>query len=316
MPDNLPTFLIVGAAKSGTTSLYHYLKEHPEIFMSEVKEPRFFAFADTELPHNIWEENSINHFEDYKLLFKNADEHQKRGEASVHYLFLYEQTIQNIRKYLPAWKELKIVIILRNPLERAFSNYSMLKLKGAEQYSFKEAIKLGAKRKNDGEGIFYDYIGAGMYHNQVKAYYETFPHVRIYLFEDLVKDPHTLLKDLYDYVDVDHNFVPTSLNRKFNPSGAPKNKKIQNFLSNIQNFLINYHWQSVLKPVVRIVVPQADKRQKLFDLLLFSIANLKNKNLERITIDTEMKTFLLDMYREEVLKLQNLIKKDISQWLR
>jgi hypothetical protein len=97
----LPDFLIVGAVRGGTTSLYNYLKQHPQIFMPKEKEPQFFAFSEkpTHYPHPpiIWK------FDDYVKLFENAEESQLIGEASLGYSLCYEETINNIKKYIPEW---------------------------------------------------------------------------------------------------------------------------------------------------------------------------------------------------------------------
>ncbi len=120
MAQRLPDFLIVGAAKSGTTSLQHYLVNHPEIFLNEKKELRFFSGLENNYVGP--DDDIINKIvtltiSEYKRYFKLAKQNQKIGDISPDYLARYRQSIKNIKKYLD---DPKIVIILRNPVTRAF----------------------------------------------------------------------------------------------------------------------------------------------------------------------------------------------------
>src|SRR5690242_1148638 len=107
----LPNFLIVGAAKGGTTSLYYYLKQHPEVFLSVVKEPCFFCYAN-KTPNYKHSKDTVVDFKIYKKLFETAKNYKAIGEASSTYLFMYEETIKNIRDFIPDATNVKIIIIL------------------------------------------------------------------------------------------------------------------------------------------------------------------------------------------------------------
>ena len=132
----LPNLLIVGAAKSGTTSLHNYLIQHPDVFMSKHKEPHFLINNEiglSRIPKGI---NKIN---DYSNLFLNSENYQYRGESSAMYLQFPEIAIKNIKKYLD--KHVKIIIMLRNPVDRAFSGYQHVKRYNIdEDLDFKNAI--------------------------------------------------------------------------------------------------------------------------------------------------------------------------------
>ncbi|MFW6230136.1 MAG: sulfotransferase domain-containing protein, partial [Halanaerobium sp.] len=136
----LPDFLIVGAAKSGTTSLYHYLKAHPSIYMPDIKEPCFFSsysvpyetFKKNIYPAN--EKNRVRELDRYKKIFATSEQYKSCGEASTHYLFQFEVSINNIKKiYNEQYKQLKIIIILRNPIKAAYSNFRMWAMHGYEK---------------------------------------------------------------------------------------------------------------------------------------------------------------------------------------
>ncbi len=279
------------------------------------KEPRFFTFAETELPNNVWEKDSQNNFEEYKHLFKDANESRRTGEASVHYLFQYEKTINNIKKYVPHWESLKIIIILRNPVDRAFSNYSMLRLKNFDPLDFRDSLKVCEDRRKNGEGMFLDYIGPGMYYKQVKAYLDNFSHVKIYLFDDLLKNSIELMRDLYTFIGVENAFLPKNLRKKYNPSGIPRSKRIQKLLENIKIFLINYNWQRIVKPIVLLFVTDESKRERMFNKTIKLIDNAKEKNLKKAVMDEDTKILLKNLYKKDILKLQNMIKRDLTNWL-
>jgi len=299
----LPNFLIVGAAKSGTTSLYYYLNEHPEIYMSPIKEPHFLIGIDFS---NIDEKGGrydklnkvIYRLEDYLNLFKNVKEEKAIGEATVGYLFFYRETIPNIKKYL---KDPKIVILLRDPVDRAFSHYMHHVRDGYETLYFEEALKMEEKRKNWWYG--YQYTKLGFYYKQVKAYLDNFSNVRIYLFDDLKKDSLKVVQDIYRFLEVDDSFVPPSIGIKFNVTGIPKNKFLHEFLRKPNAI------KSTLRPLARLVLPDEETRERFLRKLL-------QKNLKKPEMKPETRDYLKRLYKEDILKLQDLIKRDLSHWLK
>ena len=146
----LPNFLIVGAAKSGTTSLYHYLKQHPEIYMSPVKEPKFITAQFLSFPFKgigdeKVEQNIVKSYNEYCNLFKDVSKEKIIGEASPDNLYFFEKAINIIIYHL---KNPKIIIILRNPIERAFSAYMYFINCNREYLSFEEALKEEEKRRS------------------------------------------------------------------------------------------------------------------------------------------------------------------------
>ncbi|MFI5134832.1 MAG: sulfotransferase, partial [Chitinophagales bacterium] len=124
-----PNLFVVGAAKAGTTSLHYALGQHPDVFMSEKKEPGYFVWPEKELqfinngklikhPRFL-----VNHLDDYLKLFEEGREKKIRGESSTTYLFFYGKCIANINRIHPDPSNVNIVITLRNPVDRAFSQY-------------------------------------------------------------------------------------------------------------------------------------------------------------------------------------------------
>ena len=298
----LPNFLIVGAAKSGTTSLYYYLKQHPEIYMSPVKEPKFITSQFLTFPFKgigdeKVEQNIIRSFREYCNLFRDVKNEKMIGEASADNLYYYEKAIDYIQKYL---RKLKIIIIIRNPIDRAFSSFLHLKREYREFLDFEEAIKKEKNRKENNWEFIWFYTDVGFYYHQVKAYLDNFTQVKIYLYGDLKKDTLSLVKDMYGFLGVDTSFVP-DVSIRYNVSGIPKNKFIHKFLKE-PNIL-----KTIVKPAAKFLIPK-DRRREV-------IERIKMKNLQKPQMKPETREYLKNLYREDILKLQDLIKRDLSSWL-
>ena len=173
----MPNFLVIGAAKSGTTSLYHYLGQHPQVYVSPVKEPNFFALEgekpDFRAPGseeriNSW---SVTDVEAYRALFEGAGEEEALGEASAMYLYS-EKAPGRIRHHLP---NTKLVAVLRDPVERAYSSFLHLKRNGREPLDdFVEALEAEERRIRDNWEWIWHYKNMGFYHEQLRRYHEAF----------------------------------------------------------------------------------------------------------------------------------------------
>ena len=296
----LPNFLIVGAAKSGTTSLYYYLKEHPEICISKnIKETFFFTgkdFKDVNKESCNYGRYAVTSLERYKLLFNHCGNKKVRGEVCVAYLFFYKESIQNIKKILS--DKVKIIIVLRNPIDRAFSNYLHHVRDGCEKETFEKALSLEKERKRKKWWWGYYLIEAGMYYDQVKAYLENFSEVKIYLYDDLKKDPLSLVQDIYRFLEVNDSFTPKSLGIKYNVSGIPKNRFFYEIIFK----------SNPIKSVITPFIPR-NLREKI-------IAIASQKLLKKPQMKPETREYLKELYQEDVLKLQGLIKKDLTHWLK
>ncbi|MBX6422897.1 sulfotransferase [Thermosulfurimonas sp. F29] len=298
----LPNFLIVGAAKSGTTSLYYYLKEHPEIFLPDKKELRFFSQmrgdfrgpGDENLNRTI-----VKDINDYMKFFETVKMEKAVGDISPDYLYYFRNSIKNIKKFLG---DPKIIIILRNPIERAYSHYLYFLRDGREYLSFEEALSQEERRNLLNWEWAWFYKDVGFYYNQVKAYLENFSEVKIYLYDDLKKDPLKLVQDIYKFLEVNDSFVPKSINEKFNISGVPKNKFLHKLLVQPNPIIFP------IKFVLKSMLPR-DTRQRLRNKFL-------QKILKKPQMKPETREYLKQLYKEDILKLQELIKRDLSHWLK
>jgi hypothetical protein len=296
----LPNFLLVGAQKSGTTSLYHYLKQHPQIFMPSIKEPKFFSAQFLDLPpkgpgdaRNTYTRN----YEDYVKLFSSASSEIAIGEASADNLIYHNNTISLIKHYLG---NIKIVILLRNPTDRAFSSFTYLLRDQRETLSFEQGLAIEEERiKNNWYSIWY-YKRGGFYYEQVKDYLDNFDNVEICLFDDLVSSPNRVLARLFDFLSVDPSFTIASLHR-YNVSGIPRRRTLHLFLKEPNVF------KTVLKPFVGLLISE-DRKRRLREKLM-------EINIVKPQMNPETVRYLKDSYKEEILRLQALISRDLTHWL-
>jgi len=203
-----PNFFIVGAAKAGTTSLHAYLSSHPQVFMPDLKEPHYFADFqvspefDNFLP-------VIRTRSEYQELFRNSKEFIAVGEASPSYL-CDAAAAERISSAIP---QARIIISLRNPVERAYSHYLMDFNRGTEKLSFEEALKFDAVRPSKGWGGSAQYVELGLYAEQVRAYLSKFgrDQVHVVLFENLVRDTKRTMEEIARFLGIDPFAYPESV---------------------------------------------------------------------------------------------------------
>jgi len=287
----LPNFFIVGAAKAGTTFLYHYLKQHPDIYMSAVKEPHFFA--DIDINEKI-KRRYFFKWDDYLKLFKGVTNEKNIGEASVSYL-CYEEAAWNIRKVIP---DAKIIIVLRNPVDRLFSHF-LMDIRDGKLPS--DANFIGTIKKDyysigkKGWGHTHLFVECGIYYHQVKRYLDLFgwENVCISFFDDLKMDRVRFVKNILRFLDADDTWIP-KLRVKSNVFARPRNKILQSIYSNI-----------FIKDIGRKVVPDSMKE---------SVVSIFLKKVAKPRITKEERDFLVNLYIRDISNLEKLLDKDLSQW--
>jgi len=298
----MPTFLLIGAMKAGTTALYQACDQHPEIYMSPIKEPNFFAFAEEPPSFKApldREEGGINDktISDptvYKRLFDGAEPGQARGEAS-HTTLYWPQSPANIQTYAP---NAKLIAVLRNPVERAYSEYLHFVRDGYESLEqFEDALDAESDRIA-AQWAFGRYVDRGRYYEQLRRFYDQFDpsQIRVYLFQELCRQPQVLVRDLYSFIGVDPTFEP-DLSRRVNKSGVPKSRLLQTTLATLQSF----------GSVVRPILPES---------LVDAVLSLRNANLEKPALKSSTQARLIEMYRDDVRSLEELLDRDLSHWLQ
>lgn len=202
-----PNFFIVGAAKAGTTSLHAYLSEHPQVFMSALKEPHYFSsFVVSPEFDNF--QPIIRNSTAYQELFIGSEGYKAIGEASPSYL-CDAQAATRIKSSIP---DAKIVISLRNPVQRAYSHYLMEYRQGRETRSFREALEADLGRCEKGWGVSFQYVELGLYAEQVERYLQTFGRskVLVILFENLIRQTSAVMEEVARFLDIDPEGYPES----------------------------------------------------------------------------------------------------------
>lgn len=294
----LPNFLVIGAAKAGTTALYHVLNQHPDIYMSPVKEPRYFApeFYQTnyEAPLRNQNPKAPMTLAEYEDLFATAGDCKAIGEASTEYLY-YPKTPGRIKAQLP---DVKLVAILRNPVERAFSAYCYQLRDGCAPLSFEDAIAAEPQRiaQNWRPGWFY--LKSGEYAAQLERYYATFDaaQIKVYLYDKLRQEPALLYRDLFSYLAVDPTFEPEMAQK--NVSKVPASQSLNTLKRRLK----------AIKPAVQTLMPAPVLKGLSTN---FDKFNMRSKP----ELDPGLRKRLRDHFSGDILRLQDLIEKDLSMWL-
>jgi len=293
----LPNLLIVGAAKSGTTSLHNYLNQHPSVFMCSPKEPHFLINKD------IGEQripNGVLSVEDYKFLFKGSSTKKYRGESSVMYLSFPEFAIKNINKYLS--KDVKIIIMLRNPVDRAYSGYQHVKRYNfMESLSFEKALDQSENRYHNTSNMTpaSRYLELGMYFEQVKRFIEEFDNIHVIIYDDYKNDFSSEMNNVFKFLDLDAFKVNTD--EKHMVGGWEwKNERIKSIMMK----------RTLFKRVLKFLFPFKSLRKGI-------MVNLRKRNINKIEkINPETEKWLKEYYKIDIEKLSLLLDKDLNNWIR
>lgn len=305
--DKLPDFLIIGAGKSGTTSVDKYLYQHPQVFVSRLKEPNFFGYENiTEADFGGNEEElahfriSVTSLDKYLALFEDATPGQVIGETSNTYMY-HEQAPERIKHYIP---DVKLIAILRQPALRLYSRYLHLAREDrTPTREFADCL--------DQSTIWWqrnDLIREGFYYKNLKRYFELFPkeNIRIYLYEDLQKKPLEVMADIYGFLGVDTSFQP-DVSLRYNESGIIKNRTLNKI----------YGPGGLISKSLKAVLP-GTLVHKLKDnsSLTRKVMEIRGKNLSKPAIDPELKRKLtFEVYGDDIRNLQTLIGRDLGHWL-
>jgi len=283
-----PNFFIVGAAKSGTSSLCRYLDQHPRIYRPDPKEPNFFTEYPPEHPR-------VPDFSDYLAIYANARPDQLTYDGSVGYL-CSPSAASAIRKMRP---DARIVMILRNPVDRAYSLYWHHRRDFQEPLSFEEALDAENERISQDWPFGYHYVQSGFYHDQVDRYLREFgaERVRIKLFEDFVRDPQEMCTELFRFLEIEEG-ISIDTEKVYNRTGPHRFSSLGRVLTG----------DFPGRRYVRAIMPEFGRRMK---------EALIRKNVgEKPRMRAETRIQLIERYEQDVHRLQELIQRDLSGWLR
>ncbi len=296
-----PNFFVVGAPKSGTTSVYIYLSQHPQVFVPRKKELNYFC---TDLHFNyplLSEQQFMSYYEGVK-------DESAIGEISVWNLFS-KDAAQKIFDFNP---ESKIIIMLRNPVEMMYVLHSNHLYSGNETITdFKDALEAEEARMKGAqipknircpkEGL--QYRDVAKYAEQVERFFKTFgrENVKVILFDDFIGETEKSFKEILTYLKVDENFLPDL--KPYNVSKTTRSNFLKQLTTNPP---------SLIKRIGKIFFPHQTKRR---DWLMIKLWKLNSKKLERRKMDERLREKLILEFTPEINELQKVIEKDLSHWL-
>ena len=298
----MPDFFIVGAARSGTTSLDLYLSQHPEIYITHRKETHFFA-GDALPPRFTGPGDErlnallIRDAEQYARLFADTRGAKIAGEASAFYL-CYPEAALRIKQAVP---DAKILIILREPVERTYSAYMMLVRDGRERASLEEGLQREKERREKDFEPMWWYTELSLYYRQVKHYLDVFgsQQVKVLLYEEFYAQPEQALRDIFAFLGVRQDIsIDTSV--RYNISGAPKSRRLYNVLD---QFMFN---PGPLEKRLKALVP--------LNLRMAWASKLIGMSVERVGLDDGLRALLKTCFARDVEQLAALLQRDLSCW--
>lgn len=289
----LPNFFIVGAAKSGTTSLHGYLRWHPEVFLPDRKEPHFFVDFPTK---------GINDRGEYERLFEGGRNAKAIGDASTGYLYA-EESPRRIHSMIPG---ARIIILLRNPVDMAYSLWHHNVRHGNEDLSFEEALAAEPLRRAEPGRLLarhrwpynHYYVARALYYPQVKRYVDTFGMDRLFVrrFEDMKKDPSGLVGAVERFLGIDEAYTPDFV--VYNRGVTPRFSALARVLTRAPG------WVTTLGRRV----PQSMRRR---------LTGLLNRVNDRPAprMDPRTRAMLQATFREDLRLLEELLNWDLSAWM-
>jgi hypothetical protein len=280
----LPNFILVGAAKAGTTALYHYLDEHPQVFMSPVKETNFFAF-DGQGDNRRFPVRSLSQ---YQELFADAGTAVAIGEASPLYLET-PSAAGRIRQILPA---ARILCSIRHPVDRAYSDYQMhLRHLGRRLDPARDLTPRADWARPDSH-----WMQLGHYHEQLARYFQLFPRdqIKVSVFDDLRQNPAAAVQEVYRFLEVDPGFRP-DFGTPHAPGGLPVSRILESVLTN-----------SAIQSAVRPWIPRGATNW---------IKRLRRRNLQPAPpLPAELRRELSRQFREDIARTSELIGRSLEHW--
>jgi hypothetical protein len=305
----MPNVLLIGAAKSGPSSLYEYLRQHPQIYVPERPGPSFFALEGEEptlagpkawVANRRWvtERRYVSDLPRYQALFRKARDEIAVGESSDLYLSTPEAA-ERIRHHIP---DVKLMAMLRNPVERAYSAYRYLVQGGYETLpTFEEALDAEESRVAANWDHEWQYARRGFYHEQLRRYFDLFDReqIRVFLYDDFAADPAAVLREVFAFLGVDPAFTPDTSVR-YNITGTPRSRLVHAMVAR----------PSVARDLLRPFVPTTLRRR------VRTAVMRRNLVSDKVKMKQETRRRLVELYREDVLQLQGLIGRDLSHWLR
>ena len=293
-----PNFIIAGFPKCGTTSLFHYLKQHPDIFMPNQKELHFFTqpqiFKLNKGPKDkVVKQSHIKSEKEYLELFKSVKDEIAVGDASPSYIN-YPENFGMIKQYL---NDPKVFVIVRDPIDRAYSNYLHLKRELRETMDFFSALKNEDNRREESYSDFWYYRFNSTYYKKILMAKKTFSNVLVLTSEEFKKNPEITLKKVYSFLGVKSIVNKQALETKFNVGGYYKKNLITSLIFQPSRF------KNALKKII--------KPTRGIKMLLSRFSRLFQ--IKQPSIDQDSLNYLKKHFSKEINNLKKM-NIDVSKW--
>ncbi len=294
----LPNFFIVGAPRCGTTAMFEYLRQHPDVFMPDVKEPQFLS-ADLEMP---W----LTNLDKYLLLFRNAGNRRRVGEASVFYLYS-KNAASEIKRFSP---DARIIIMLRDPVEMLYSLHARYLASGVEDIEdFGQALEAEAARRGGRlpapscypiELLFYRNVAK--FSEQIQRFFDVFGRTRVHviLYDDFRRDLVRVYAETLHFLEVSEQF--RSEFPVVNPNRVAKSRLLQKIVVS-------------LPPRVRSLLKTMEL-YPVFGRLVRGVQEWNSEYVRRPPMDQAVRIRLRDEFAREIEQLGTLLGRDLSAWAR
>ncbi|MEM9052937.1 MAG: sulfotransferase [Bacteroidota bacterium] len=308
-----PNFFVIGVVKGGTTSLYHYLNQHPEVYLPPIKETNHFAAKDISekdflpgyaqdvsinldryIKSGMKETIHIAHVNEdrhYEGIFSKVNGEEAIGEISNSYM-ICPSAAKAIHDFNP---EAKIIVVLRNPIRRAWSQFLMnLREAKSEAEDFIKEVQEDHALNPKGWGVNHQYLELGKYAGQLKRYFELFGRDKVLalFFEDYKNDANSVLMEICQFLDIDSSFE-FDFSENSNAAALPRSAGLNKFL--VKSGIMTAAKKLTPKPL----------RQKL------AVALYSDKNIP--TLSEEDSAWLKDYYADEVKSLSKLLNVDATK---
>lgn len=289
----LPNFFVVGAQKAATTSLHHYLTKHPDIYLPESKETKFFV-DDFRYAKGIafYQQTHFSTWKGEKAI----------GEIDPDIIY-FDNAAERIGRHMDTAKT-KFMILLRNPIDRAFSHYLMTCRRGLESLGFEEAISIENSRIKKGykEKMHYSYLTRGFYYQQIERLMDITGNMEpfIMLSEDLKTNKENALNAIFEYLGVETGFVPKNLDRKYHQARTPRSVSLLHRVTS----------ETPEKRLIRILIPFKGLRQKIRQKLI----EINETGAHKIVLLPDTRKRLVEIYRKDNSRLEKSLNRDLSHW--
>ncbi len=291
-------FLVIGAARSGTTALTSFLGEHPDVFVATPKEPHFLAFpggaprfvgvGDDDLINR----DAVRDEQAWRDLFRDRPE-RRLGEGSVTTLAYPAAAIPAIGEYCAPG--CRLVVMVRDPVDRAFSGWQYLRSRGYDAGTFEECLAAEEDRTRAGWSHMWQLARLSRYAEQLAPFVAAFgDSLLVVVQEEFAADPRRQLRRVLEFLDVDPD-VDIDPSRRVNAAGLPRSRVVTSALNGLRR-------SRSLRRVVTTVVPQRQRER------------IRSANLDRTTVDPATRAALAAALADDVVDLEGLLGRRLTLW--